>query len=153
MSNCGYCYSSKNGALCQEILDDYDNLREDYGILNRHAYNLITEAKAKAQSRKDKLRRMAQKEQKLLTDYNNLGQKMIRVLKDVRKRKLPPLNIGEDEEKTEVSEIQCPVCLENKNQVVLGCGHCLCGSCYNKVAADKCPTCQTSIVFSIRIYL
>ena len=72
-------------------------------------------------------------------------------------RPLPPSTpprYDTKDEKTEIEELQCPVCIENKNRVALKCGHLLCITCYHRILGDKgeCPHCRQKIISSMLIY-
>ena len=72
-------------------------------------------------------------------------------------RPLPPSTpprYDTKDEKTEIEELQCPICIENKNRVAMNCGHLLCITCYHGILEDKgeCPHCRQKITTSMLIY-
>lgn len=44
---------------------------------------------------------------------------------------------------TDIDELKCPVCLNNKSNTALGCTHVLCSDCYSQL--DICPICRERI--------
>ena len=64
----------------------------------------------------------------------------------------PKINIiyGSDEE-TDVCEITCMVCAENKVRVSFQCGHLLCISCANKM--ELCPMCKKQIKQRTKLFI
>jgi chromosome segregation ATPase len=52
-------------------------------------------------------------------------------------------------------EIFCNVCLNNKVDKVMGCGHVLCAGCLGQICSrdNVCPFCRTPIRFKINLYL
>lgn len=68
------------------------------------------------------------------------------------------LDLKGDDEKTEISELQCVVCLDNKKTVQLNCNHvCLCIKCSTDLRQDKnkakCPICRADIKTVTKIYI
>ena len=47
----------------------------------------------------------------------------------------------------EMQAKQCPICLNRKMDLALGCGHTMCTECWNNIKAagrdGKCPVCRT----------
>jgi tetratricopeptide (TPR) repeat protein len=42
--------------------------------------------------------------------------------------------------------VECGICYENKLNIDLFCGHCVCTDCYTKVYDKKCPFCRITCV-------
>lgn len=57
-------------------------------------------------------------------------------------------------ESTNDNASTCPICYEKReNQLVLNCGHCLCGVCCNQMfGRTTCPICINDIQYSKRIF-
>lgn len=68
-------------------------------------------------------------------------------------------NIGSppetSDEKTQIQELSCCVCRENKiTLMTVPCHHaCLCFSCRNAIKSDDCPMCKSKIENFTRIYI
>lgn len=57
-----------------------------------------------------------------------------------------------EDEKTQVEELKCGVCMDNKRCIVFNCGHfCTCDTCSQRL--DTCPVCRVKIITKTRIYL
>jgi hypothetical protein len=57
-----------------------------------------------------------------------------------------------EDEKTQVEELKCGVCLDNKRCIAFNCGHfCTCNACSQEL--DTCPVCRVKIITKTRIYL
>lgn len=66
--------------------------------------------------------------------------------------KAPSINIiGGVDEITNVSEICCMVCTENKIKVSFQCGHALCIKCTNRVV--RCPLCSKHIINRTKLFI
>ena len=59
------------------------------------------------------------------------------------------------DESTSNEALQCTICVDNRKNVVLNCGHCFCATCYNSLVQYQapCPNCRLPIISGMRLYL
>jgi hypothetical protein len=52
---------------------------------------------------------------------------------------------------TDIKELQCDICRENKKNIGLSCGHMYCAKCLENI--DRCPYCRKDITQTTQMYI
>ncbi len=78
-----------------------------------------------------------------------------KVVSEAPKESVLPKEEASDVVKTSVEELQCPICLDNKKNGLIQCGHAFCLPCVRKIHNDHnpCPLCKAEITKVTKMYI